>query len=91
MIDSNNKTPELLSHEEKGRKTTLKKFSDSIIQKIKALDNNSGDRAIWKLCQKARDLSDDNILEKVFVNDICFETLLDAITKGLPHKANVLE
>lgn len=90
MIDNNNKTPELLSLEEKDGRTTLKKFSDSIIQN-KALDNNSGDRVIGKLCQKARDLSDDNIPKKVFVNDISFEILLNAITKGLPHKANVLE
>lgn len=57
MIDNNNKTPEQLALEEKDRRTNLKKFCDSILQKIRALDNNSGDRAIWELCQNARDLS----------------------------------
>lgn len=57
MIDSNTKTPEQLALEEKDRRTNLKKFCDSILQKIRALDNNSGDRAIWELCQNARDLS----------------------------------
>lgn len=57
MTDNNNKTPEQLALEEKDRRTNLKKFCDSILQKIRALDNNSGDRAIWELCQNARDLS----------------------------------
>ncbi|MFV0501482.1 MAG: sacsin N-terminal ATP-binding-like domain-containing protein [Bacteroidales bacterium] len=52
-----NKTPEQMELDEKDRRTNLKKFCDSILQKIRALDNNSGDRAIWELCQNARDLS----------------------------------
>lgn len=62
MIDSKNKSPELLALEEKDRRTNLKKFSDSILQKIRALDNNSGNRAIWELCQNARDLSSNAII-----------------------------
>ena len=58
MTEQTNKTPEQLALEEKDRRTNLKKFCNSILQKIGELDNYSGDRAIWELCQNARDLSD---------------------------------
>lgn len=51
------KSPELVALEAQDRRSNLKKFCDSILQKIRALDNNSADRAIWELCQNARDLS----------------------------------
>lgn len=57
MAEQTNKTPEQLALEEKDRRTNLKKFCNSILQKIGELDNYSGDRAIWELCQNARDLS----------------------------------
>ena len=58
MIEHTNKSPELLALEDKDRRTNLKKFCNSILQKIGELDNSSGDRAIWELCQNARDQSD---------------------------------
>lgn len=59
MVEEKNKSPELLTLEEKDRRTNLKKFCNSILQKIGELDNSSGDRAIWELCQNARDQSCD--------------------------------
>jgi len=59
MVEQINKTPEQLALEEKDRRTNLKKFCNSILQKIGELDNYSGDRAIWELCQNARDLSNE--------------------------------
>lgn len=59
MAEQINKTPEQLALEEKDRRTNLKKFCNSILQKIGELDNYSGDRAIWELCQNARDLSNE--------------------------------
>lgn len=47
MVEEKNKSPELLTLEEKDRRTNLKKFCNSILQKIGELDNSSGDRAIW--------------------------------------------
>lgn len=58
MIESTNKSPEFLALKDKDRRTNLKKFCNSILQKIGELNNSSGDRAIWELCQNARDLSD---------------------------------
>ena len=58
MTEQINKTPEQLALEEKDRRTNLKKFCNSILQKIGELNNSSGDRAIWELCQNARDQSD---------------------------------
>lgn len=59
MAEQINKTPEQLALEDKDRRTNLKKFCNSILQKIGELDNYSGDRAIWELCQNARDLSNE--------------------------------
>lgn len=58
MIESTNKSPEFLALKDKDRRTNLKKFCNSILQKIGELNNSSGDRAIWELCQNARDQSD---------------------------------
>lgn len=63
MSEQNNKSPELFALEEKDRRTNLKKFCNSILQKIGELDNYSGDRAIWELCQNARDLSEGAIIK----------------------------
>lgn len=59
MNEGNTKTQEQITLEEKDRRTNLKKFCNSIIQKVNELDNYSRDRAIWELCQNARDLSNE--------------------------------
>lgn len=78
MIEHSNKTPELLALEDKDRRTNLKKFCNSILQKIGELDNYSGDRAIWELCQNARDLSDGADIK----------ITLDGISLTFAHKGN---
>lgn len=78
MTEQINKTPEQLTLEEKGRRTNLKKFCNSILQKIGELDNYSGDRAIWELCQNARDLSDGAEIK----------ITLDSISLTFAHKGN---
>jgi len=71
MNEVNSKSPELLVLEEKDRRTNLKKFCNSILQKIGELDIYSGDRAIWELCQNARDLSEGAEIKISLEND-CF-------------------
>lgn len=78
MIEHTNKSPELLALEDKDRRTNLKKFCNSILQKIGELDNYSGDRAIWELCQNARDLSDGAEIK----------ITLDGISLTFAHKGN---
>lgn len=70
MNEVNSKSPELLVLEEKDRRTNLK-FCNSILQKIGELDIYSGDRAIWELCQNARDLSEGAEIKISLEND-CF-------------------
>ena len=69
MIEMNNVTQEMLALEKKDRRTNLKKFCNSILQKIGELDNCSGDRAIWELCQNARDLSEEAVIKITLDND----------------------
>lgn len=76
MTEQINKTPEQLALEEKDRRTNLKKFCNSILQKIGELNNSSGDRAIWELCQNARDQSDGSEIK----------ITLDSINLTFAHK-----
>ena len=85
MTEQINKTPEQLALEEKDRRTNLKKFCNSILQKIGELDNYSGDRAIWELCQNARDLSDGAEI-KITLDD----TSLTFAHKGAPFNEDSL-
>ncbi|MCH5319574.1 MAG: hypothetical protein J1E38_07715, partial [Paramuribaculum sp.] len=70
MVEHQNKSLEEIALEEKDRRTNLKKFCDSILQKIRTLDNNSGYRAIWELCQNARDLSENAIIQITLENNL---------------------